>query len=214
MSVTSSTQRGTIKEIENYLIELWNQTLMNEVLVALSGIWLMLPALVPNSTAVIFGGGKPIDLGRTWRGRRILGDGKTFNGFIGGVISGVALGLIQLLIAYSFDSQTFWGFGSCPQCIGVIIILAVGALLGDMGGSFIKRRLGMERGTKTPGLDQFDFLIGAVILSVIFYPEWFYDSFISGENIIALVCLLIAVPLLHRVVNVIGYKMGKKDVPW
>ncbi len=181
---------------------------------ALSGIWLMLPALVPNSTAVIFGGGRPIDLGKSWRGKRILGDGKTFNGFLGGVSSGIILGLVQLLIAYSLGSQDYWGFGPFPECMGVISILAVGSLLGDMGGSFVKRRLGMERGEKTPGLDQFDFLLGAILLSLIFYPNWFIGSFITGENIIALISLLIAVPLLHRVVNIIGYKMGEKDEPW
>ncbi|HUU07508.1 MAG TPA: CDP-archaeol synthase, partial [Thermoplasmata archaeon] len=45
---------------------------------AFAGLWLMLPALIPNPAAVLVGGGTPMDLGRTWRGRRVLGDGKTW----------------------------------------------------------------------------------------------------------------------------------------
>ncbi|HQL60331.1 MAG TPA: CDP-archaeol synthase, partial [Methanoculleus sp.] len=44
----------------------------------------MLPAYVPNSAAALFGGGTPIDSGRTFGdGRRIFGDGKTYRGFFG-----------------------------------------------------------------------------------------------------------------------------------
>ena len=41
---------------------------VSEVLVAIVlGIFLFLPALVPNSAAVLFGGGTPMDFGKTWR---------------------------------------------------------------------------------------------------------------------------------------------------
>ena len=43
----------------------------------LVGVWVFVPALLPNSAAVVFGGGTPVDFGRSWRGKRILGDGKT-----------------------------------------------------------------------------------------------------------------------------------------
>ncbi|HTY46053.1 MAG TPA: CDP-archaeol synthase, partial [Methanomassiliicoccales archaeon] len=33
----------------------------------------MLPALIPNSAAVLFGGGTPIDFGRVWHGKRVFG---------------------------------------------------------------------------------------------------------------------------------------------
>ncbi len=187
---------------------------MEEVLVALSGLWLMLPALLPNSAAVIFGGGPPIDLGRSWRGRRILGDGKTWYGLIGGCAAGVALGTILMMVALPFDSENLWGFGSYPAALGVIFALSLGALLGDMGGSFIKRRLNVKRGAKMPVLDQYDFLLGSLILLLIFYPDWFLSNFWEGNRWIALLTILVAVPLLHRGVNIIGYRMGRKEVPW
>ncbi len=181
---------------------------------ALSGLWLMLPSLLPNSAAVLFGGGTPVDFGRTWRGKRVFGDGKTWSGLIGGVSAGVSLGIILLLIAYPFDSVNFWGFGDCPWNVAVILVLSFGSLLGDLCGSFVKRRLGMERGAKAPILDQYNFAIGSIVLALIFFPDWFIRNFVEGEHILALAVFLIAVPILHRAVNVIGYKMGKKDVPW
>jgi len=184
------------------------------VLVALGGLWLMLPALLPNSAAVVLGGGTPMDLGRSWRGRRILGDGKTWGGFVGGCAAGVSLGIVQLLLAFPFDAQQFWGFGPCPGSLGVVLALAAGSLLGDMGGSFLKRRMGVARGTSVPGLDQYDFLIGAIILALLLFPEWFLGHFVEGEHIWSLITLLVVVPILHRAVNIIGYRMGKKEVPW
>lgn len=182
--------------------------------VALSGLWLMLPSLLPNSAAVLFGGGTPIDFGKSWRGKRIFGDGKTWSGLVGGVSAGVSSGIVLLFIAYPFDSVNFWGFGDCPWNVVVIFVLSLGSLLGDLAGSFVKRRLGIERGEKAPVLDQYNFAIGSIVLILIFFPDWFIGNFIEGEHILALAVFLIAVPILHRAVNVIGYKMGKKDVPW
>ena len=126
----------------------------------------------------------------------------------------MALGLVCMMIAYPFDSDALWGFGSYPEALGVVFVLSLGSLLGDMAGSFLKRRIGVERGAKMPILDQYDFLIGAIVLVLIFYPDWFIGNYWDGNQWIALITLLVAVPLLHRGVNIIGYRMGKKDVPW
>ena len=55
------------------------------------GLWLFLPAMLPNSAAVVFGKkwSTKIDFGRSWRGKRIFGDGKSWGGFFGGGLSGV-----------------------------------------------------------------------------------------------------------------------------
>jgi len=188
--------------------------MMEEVLIALSGLWLMLPALVPNSAAVLFGGGPPVDLGRSWRGRRLLGDGKTWCGLIGGCAAGVALGTLLMMIALPFDAQGLWGFGRYPEAMVVVLVLSLGSLLGDMGGSFIKRRLGRSRGASMPVLDQYDFLIGSMLLLLVFYPDWLLSNYWEGNRWIALLTVLVSVPLLHRGVNIIGYRMGRKDVPW
>lgn len=179
----------------------------------LSGLWLMLPALLPNSAAVLFGGGRPVDMGRSLGGRRILGDGKTWMGLAGGWAAGVSLGIVQLMIALPFDPAGFWGFGPFPGNLLLVATLSLGSLMGDMGGSFLKRRLDLPRGARFPVLDQYDFLIGAFALALL-HGDWFYRSFLEGDSLLALAVLLVAVPLLHRAVNIVGYKMGKKDVPW
>jgi CDP-2,3-bis-(O-geranylgeranyl)-sn-glycerol synthase len=184
------------------------------LLLILLGFWLMLPAYIPNSAAVLFGGGTPIDFGKTWKGNRLLGDGKTWRGLVGGVAAGTGIGLIQLYIAYPFDSTDFFGFGKVPEAILIVFVLALGSLMGDMAGAFIKRRLGLERGAKAPVLDQYNFIAGAVLLTLVCFPNWFMDTFVNGEHIISLLAVLVITPLLHRGVNIIGYKRGLKKVPW
>ena len=149
-----------------------NPAIMDLLLVAISGIVLFLPALVPNSAAVLFGGGTPVDFGRTWRGKRILGDGKTWRGLFGGVAAGTAVGLGMILATEALGSADLWRYGDLAQGAGLVFVMALGSLLGDMTGAFIKRRLGMERGSKAPLLDQYDFVVGGLGLTALFYPAW------------------------------------------
>lgn len=180
----------------------------------LVGIWAFLPALVPNSAAVLFGGGTPIDRGRSWRGKRILGDGKTWRGLVGGVLTGVLVGFVQLLAAMPYDATDHLGFGPMPRAAGVVVALAVGSLLGDMGGAFLKRRFGLERGAKATGLDQYDFVIGALLLAMVLFPSWVLAIYVEGNGLLALVALIVLVPVIHRLVNIIGYRSGLKKEPW
>ncbi len=144
-----------------------------------------------------------------------MGDGKTWTGLIGGISAGVGLGVIQMMIAASFgDKGGLWGFGSLPNALGIILALAVGSLMGDLAGSFIKRRLDLGRGAKAPILDQYNFIGGALIAVALLFPSWFMSSFINGVSILALLTVLIVTPILHRSVNIIGYRMGLKKVPW
>lgn len=174
----------------------------------------MLPALIPNSAAVLFGGGRPMDLGRSWRGKRILGDGKTWRGFFGGALSGVVFGLIAIGLAQALGTEDSWGYGEWPSSLCIVLSLGFGAMIGDSAGSFVKRRLDIGRGAKAPVLDQYNFVVGAVVLVLIIKPGWFIDHYIEGNGIFGLALFLVVVPLLHRGVNIIGYKLGKKNVPW
>ena len=187
---------------------------MSPMEAALAGLWLMLPALVPNPAAVLLGGGKPMDFGRSWRGRRLLGDGKTWRGFIGGSTSGVFIGIVQISIVETMALGDIWSFGAWPSSLLIVVCLGLGSMLGDSMGSFVKRRVGFDRGRKAPGLDQYNFIIGAVVVVMLFRFSWFDAHYIDGNAVWGLVALLIVVPLLHRGINIIGYKMGKKNVPW
>lgn len=188
--------------------------MMNDIAVILiQALWFMLPSLVANPSAVLFGGGTPVDFGKEWNGKRILGDGKTWKGLAGGTGTGIVVGLLLFGISNILDKD-YLSFGEFPGIIWIFFLLAFGSMLGDMLGSILKRRLNVERGAKAPILDQYDFIIGTFLLLFIFQFTWAYENYIEGIHILALITLLVATPILHRIVNIIGYKMGKKDVPW
>lgn len=169
-------------------------------------MWLMLPAYIANSMAVVFGGGTPMDLGLKWQdGQRVLGDGKTIKGLIGGTACGITAGLLQIYVASIFGIQFV-------PTITAIITLSFGALLGDIVKSFFKRRIGFVRGAEFPLIDQLDFVAGAWILTYIFDPVWFTKYFISSPWII--LSILVLTPILHRLTNIFGYNIKLKKEPW
>ncbi len=180
--------------------------LMLEVI--LKSIWLMLPAYLPNPVAVLTGGGTPIDFGkRFFDGKRILGDGKTFRGLFFGTLSGILIGLFENFVAPFAKMPSF---GSGAESFLILLSLSLGAMLGDITKSFFKRRLGFERGSMLPLADQLDFVAGALLLCYFTSTSWFSSNF-TKEVIIT---VLIISPILHLTVNFIGYKMGRKPVPW
>ena len=159
-----------------------------------SALWFILPAYVANATPVVLGGGRPIDGGRKFiDGRPIFGAGKTWRGFAAGLAAGIVVGLFQGLIVAEPSRYILLGF-----------LLALGALLGDLLGSFTKRRLGIKRGGAAPGLDQLGFVMVALLLaSPIHTPSW--------EAIAAIIAIT---PVLHVATNFTGYKLGLKGRPY
>ncbi|MFX0207049.1 MAG: CDP-archaeol synthase, partial [Candidatus Hodarchaeota archaeon] len=129
----------------------------------LRAIWFVGPTYIANGFTPIWGRGNrfnaPIDMKRNFMdGNRILGDGKTIRGGLGGILMGTLSGIIQNeLFIFEMDFPLLLGF-----------LLAFGAILGDAIGSFIKRRLNKPRGESVFGLDQLGFLITALTLAIIF----------------------------------------------
>ena len=181
---------------------------MDVLVIVATALWAMLPAYVPNNAAVLAGGGRPIDGGRTWGGRRILGDGKTWRGTAAGTLAGTALALA--LNAVHGSVATTLGVAAEPFPLLAGIGLALGAMLGDVGASFLKRRTGRERGAAFPGLDQLDFVVGALALATLFAPGWALATF----TLEVVVAVIVVTPLLHLVTNGIAYALGLKDEPW
>ena len=179
-------------------------------------LWLMMPAYLANTIAVLTGGRFPIDQGRTMTdGNRILGDGKTWSGLVGGTLGGVLVGYTQLNFGNGLIKsivgnipEDLWGNG--PFII--FFLLSFGALFGDMSASFFKRRGNLKRGDKSPVLDMFDFIGMALILTLVFGDGWLQSWLFDG--IVPLFTLLLLTPILHRGVNIIGFKIGVKNEPW
>jgi len=184
------------------------------LVIMFGGLWLFLPAMVPNSVAAFLGGGPTIDSGRVWRGRRIFGDGKTWRGLFGGAAGGIFMGAVLVLLALLFGSKDYWGYGPFWSNVGVIVCLSFGAILGDLMGAFVKRRFRLERGAKAPILDQYDFVFGAFLVTAVFFPDWVYSTYFEGWNLAAFIFLILVMFFIHRAVNIIGYRIGVKNEPW
>lgn len=187
-----------------------------EILIIISeAVWIIFPAYIANSSAVIFGHGTPVDFGRKLGdGRRVFGNGKTWYGLLGGTLAGVAFGFGEILGSSIQYPNHHWGYGPSPNAYFIALLIPLGALLGDLLGSFIKRRYGLTRGESIPFLDIYDLIIGVFILLLIFQFQWFYETFLDGIRIIGIITILILTPILHRLTNIIGYKLGKKKEPW
>ncbi|MFD1513166.1 CDP-2,3-bis-(O-geranylgeranyl)-sn-glycerol synthase [Halomarina rubra] len=173
-----------------------------------AAFWAMLPAYLPNNAAVLFGGGSPIDGGREWNGKRLLGDGKTWRGTAAGILVGTLTACGLNRVAAAVEGRTSWSLPRFP--LRASVALAAGAMLGDIVGSFLKRRTGRTRGAMAPGLDQLDFVAGALALARLVAPNWFQKTFTRPTVAV----VLVVTPLLHVGTNVGAYLLGLKDEPW
>jgi CDP-2,3-bis-(O-geranylgeranyl)-sn-glycerol synthase len=177
----------------------------------LYSLYFFLPAFVANPSAVLTKGSTKMDFGRSFRsGRRILGDGKSWAGFVGGILFGYVFGLILFGIAYYLGSDINYTF-IIPLVSIPILILSLGSMVGDAAGSFIKRRLGMSSGQNGFLLDQYPFALMALFLLYLAAPGFFLEVY---WNVPAILIILIITPPLHRAVNIVGYRMKRKSVPW
>lgn len=166
-------------------------------------IWIVLPAYVANGVPVVVAKilttlnlkRHPIDFGkRLFDGRRIFGDSKSWEGFTVGLILGILTGFIQ----YSLVRGEIYLYRGAT--------LSFGALVGDLIGAFIKRRLGVKPGEPLPILDQLLFIVMAIFFTQLFNYisltifEWMYITVITF--------------VLHVTTNYIAYLLKLKSVPW
>jgi len=171
-------------------------SIANEIFNALYYIF---PAYCANATPVIFGGGKPIDCGRNFLdGKPIFGSHKTYRGFISGLLIGTFVGWVQEFIAPIYGlprGSIFLGF-----------VLSLGALIGDLFGSFMKRRLDLKPGASLPLIDQLNFVLFALLFALIAEPS-------SISPLSAILIIALTGPI-HVLVNFIAYLLRLKDNPW
>ncbi len=187
--------------------------MLNIPLSIIEAFILFIPGFVANPAAVITGGHYPMDGGRNFiDGKRIFGDGKTWSGYFGGSLLGVLSGLILTGIFLVSGASAYFSYGNSIFSILVALFaMSFGSLTGDVTGSFIKRRIGIQRGGKGSLLDQWPFVLVSFLFLFLFARSFFMTYY---GNIVGALTILIVTPPLHRVVNIIGYRMKKKDVPW
>ncbi len=164
------------------------------------------PILVSNAFPSLLGGGYPIDGYKNFRdGRRILGNHKTIQGFLAGLLGGFITGIVVYFIINDTLTHRYgdMGFRYPPLVIG--LAMAWGCNFGDMFGSFIKRRINIRSGGSFPIFDQFGYIVFGLLWS------WPFFVYIPWQFWIT---LLVIAPLLHIGFNVLGYFIKVKDVPW
>jgi len=141
-----------------------------------------LPAYAVNGGMFFVGsmveGGFPVST--KWIGPR-----KTFDGLFFAICCGLSVGFLV----------------SSPQ-LGVF--LGIGAWLGTVGNSFVKRQLGIKPSAPAPVLDQLDFVLGATLLGI----------FVEAPKVEYFLIIVPATFFIHRAMNILAYKAGLKDVPY
>lgn len=157
----------------------------------LEAVLFIFPAYCANATPVLAGGGLTMDFGKNFfDGKRIFGSNKTFRGFFFGLTIGILVGLVELIL---FEYPPLF-----------VILPPLGALIGDLFGAFLKRRLGIQPGDLLPLIDQIDFVVGALLFSI---PL----SLMTWSLVIV---VLIITPPIHLLTNFGAYKLGLKKHPW
>ena len=151
----------------------------------------ILPAYVANGAPVLFGGGRTIDNGKRLWGNPIFGQHKTWRGLVAGILSGTLMAAAE---GYFMPALMLAG-----------IAMSFGAHFGDLLGSFIKRRMRRDSGNNMFLLDQYLFVIFALI---------FAAPFGEMPTLYGIVFLLILTGVLHISTNAAAHKMKLKDVPW
>jgi CDP-2,3-bis-(O-geranylgeranyl)-sn-glycerol synthase len=153
--------------------------LINEIDI-LQAIYIAIPAYLANALPTLFRGGPPMDLGFHFiDGKRIFGANKTFRGF------GMAL-ILGILAAIA--EEIFLG----PGIFLIGALAALGALLGDLLGSFIKRRINFKPGEPFP---------------ILTYP-------VQQVGFGTIIILIVFTPPIHLLANFFAYRLGVKRHWW
>ena len=223
------------------VISLWF-TWADWVATLIFSLLFVVPAYLSNASMVIMGGGKPIDGGRIWKdGRRLFGDHKTWKGLIKGPLYvgiPISIGIFVLFLClWQFIGPAFqWAinldlyvlydniiyyeyyFIGGPFPIGLIslviriIMCAYGAGLGDLIGSFLKRRFNIESGMPFWIVDQLDFVLFAILFTSI--PGFIAPGLFWVPDVNVVIFLIILTPLVTIIGSTAGYYLGLKEVPW
>lgn len=163
-------------------------------------VWLLLPAGVGNTVPVIAARyyllpalRQPIDGGATWRGRRLLGDHKTWRGLILGILFGSITGYLQYMLWPQL-------YRSAAGALVMGAAVAFGGLAGDALKSFLKRQLDIAPGKPWRPFDQIDWVIGAFITV----------SFFISLSLLQMIVTIIFFGILSWATSAIGFRLKIK----
>lgn len=152
-----------------------------------------LTPMIANAMPVLISGNKPIDNNALFIDKKpILGKNKTWEGFLAGLVGACVTGSVISVIERS------------PSMALLALGAGLSALLGDILGAFIKRRLGIPPGALAPLLDQLDFFAATTL-----YYYLLGVSDVVSKPIYVLITAMIVV-FLHVTSNLLAYLAGLK----
>lgn len=148
----------------------------NDILFAL---WFFLPAGIANVTPILAvkvpglrNWNTPLDLRKSYRGKRLLGDHKTWRGIITGILIGTLFIGFQAWLTDGSEwlqdlTYPYINYDSASILI-LGFLLSLGALAGDAIKSLLKRRYSVKSGDSWFPYDQLDYIIGGLSLILLF----------------------------------------------
>jgi CDP-diglyceride synthetase len=152
---------------------------------------------------------RPLDGRRTYRGRRLFGDNKTWRGALC-MTTGVVIATVLLWQwGWWLDQLPGAVRASSPLIVGLLV--GLGTVMGELPNSFLKRQLDIAPGTRrhSPAgaalavLDQGDLVLGIWVLLM---PVWVMPVWLVAVA-------FVAISAIHAVINVIGYAVGARTAP-
>ena len=110
-----------------------------------------------------------------------------------------------------------FAYQSDPLASAAIVgfMLGLSCMIGDSCGSFVKRRRGLRRegdiSSRAPLLDTIPFAMAIFMCTALLFEDtiFFEDSVMPY-----VVALLILTPVMHRLTNILGYRLGLESVPY
>ena len=151
----------------------------------------------------------PLDGGRTFRGRRLLGDNKTARGFVV-MIPATGAAFLTLALA-GFHTPGAWPL-TPAQYLGLGLLAGTGCMLGELPNSFIKRQLRIPPGAPGAGtvtrplffvVDRLDSTLGVLASLMLAVP-------VPPATVVYIVLVGVA---LHGALSVVTFHLGGKARP-
>ncbi|MFA5742592.1 MAG: CDP-archaeol synthase [Candidatus Paceibacterota bacterium] len=148
----------------------------------------------------------PVDFGFKLRNHYLFGDHKTWRGVICAIMVGTVAVLVQGWLESNFklfqkiSLVDYGGF----NLFSLGILMSAGAMAGDLGAAFIKRRIDLKPGEAFMPWDQTNYVIG----SFIFLQPYVHFSWIIWT------ILFVSTFFLHLLINRWGYMLGLHKAKW
>jgi hypothetical protein len=155
---------------------------------------------------------KPLDFGLSFRGKRLLGENKTWRGLVIQIICCTLGGVIQgKLQKRGFIPHwlPFLDYKELGPLIG--LLLGLGMTFGELPNSFLKRQFDIPPGQRKGGfwgalflvLDQVDLTLGI----------WFFFFLLVKPPVLLVVWSLALTLVLHLSVSGLGYILKMRKTP-